>query len=85
LRIQIDDRPGILGKIATLLGGKGANILDVAHRRMFLDIPAKGAELDVMIETRDARHAEDIIATIEAQGFVTRVLDAPGGREMRGR
>jgi threonine dehydratase len=85
LRIQIDDRPGILGKIATLLGSKGANILDVAHQRMFLDIPAKGAELDLMIETRDARHAEDVIATIEAQGFVTRVLDAPGGREMRGR
>ncbi len=81
LRIQIDDRPGILGKIATLLGNHGANILEVSHRRMFLDIPAKGAELEIMVETRDGHHAEQIVSVIEEQGFVTRVLDAPGGRE----
>jgi threonine dehydratase len=81
LRIQIEDRPGVLGKIATLLGAHGANILEVSHRRMFLDIPAKGAELEIMLETRDGRHAEEIVAVLEAQGFVIRVLDAPGGRE----
>ncbi len=83
LRIEIDDRPGVLGRIATLLGQQGANILEVSHRRMFLDIPAKGAELEIMIETRDKPHAEDIVRLIEAQGFTTRVLDAPGGRELR--
>jgi threonine dehydratase len=81
LRIQIDDRPGVLGRIATLLGRLGANILEVSHQRMFLDIPAKGAELEMMIETRDSGHAREIIESIEGQGFVTRVLDAPGGRE----
>ncbi len=81
LRIQIDDRPGILGRIATLLGHLGANILEVSHRRMFLDVPAKGAELEIMLETRDGPHADEIVARIEAEGFPTRVLDAPGGRE----
>jgi threonine dehydratase len=81
LRIQIDDRPGVLGRIATLLGQLGANILEVSHRRMFLDVPAKGAELEIMLETRDAPHADEIVARIEAEGFPTRVLDAPGGRE----
>jgi threonine dehydratase len=81
LRIQIDDRPGVLGRIATEIGRLGGNILEVSHQRMFLDIPAKGAELEVMIETRDAKHAEQIIRDIEAKGFVTRILDAPGGRE----
>jgi threonine dehydratase len=86
LRIQIDDRPGVLGRIATLLGKHGANILEVSHQRMFLDIPAKGAELEIMLETRDGRHAGEIVELIEAQGFVIRVLDAPGGREApRGR
>jgi threonine dehydratase len=83
LRITIDDRPGVLGKISTLLGQHGANILEVSHRRMFLDIPAKGAELEIMLETRDQRHAEEIVRLIEAQGFTTRVLDAPGGKELR--
>jgi threonine dehydratase len=81
LRIQIDDRPGVLGRIATMLGKVGANILEVSHRRMFLDVPAKGAELEIMIETRDGRHAEEIVTMIEAEGFSARVLDAPGGRE----
>lgn len=81
LRIQIDDRPGVLGRIATLLGRLGANILEVSHRRMFLDVPAKGAELEIMLETRDGPHADEIVACIEAEGFSTRILDAPGGRE----
>jgi threonine dehydratase len=81
LRIQIDDRPGVLGRIASTLGQLGANILEVSHRRMFLDVPAKGAELEIMIETRDARHAEEIVESIEAEGFTARVLDAPGGSE----
>jgi threonine dehydratase len=81
LRIEIDDRPGVLGRIATLLGQHGANILEVSHRRMFLDVPAKGAELEIMIETRDTRHAEEIVTTIENQGFTVRILDAPGGTE----
>jgi threonine dehydratase len=81
LRIQIDDRPGVLGRIATLLGANGANILEVSHQRMFLDVPAKGAGLEIMLETRDGRHVEEIVKLIEAQGFVIRVLDSPGGRE----
>jgi threonine dehydratase len=81
LRIEIDDRPGVLGRIATLLGQQGANILEVSHRRMFLDVPAKGAELEIMVETRDGRHADEIVTIIETQGFSVRMLDAPGGRE----
>ena len=85
LRVMIDDRPGVLGRIATALGLLGANILEVSHSRMFLDVPAKGAELEFMLETRDARHAEEIVASLETQGYVTSILDAPGGRETRSR
>lgn len=84
LRIQIDDRPGVLGRIASRLGQLGANILEVSHRRMFLDVPAKGAELEIMIETGDGRHAEEIVESIESDGFTARVLDAPGGQETLG-
>ena len=56
-RLAIPDQPGVLGIIATRLGELGANILEVEHRRLLLDVPAKGAKLDVTIETRDAKHA----------------------------
>ena len=68
-RLTITDRPGLLGQIATTLGRLGANILEVDHRRLFLDVPAKGARLDVTVETRDREHAEEIMRALAAEGF----------------
>jgi threonine dehydratase len=68
-RLTIPDRPGVLGQIASRLGELGANILEVDHKRLFLDVPAKGARLDVTVETRDRGHAEEIIAALAAEGF----------------
>ena len=68
-RLIIPDQPGVLGAIATRIGALGANILEVDHRRLFLDVPAKGAKLDVTIETRDAAHAEEIMAAFAADGY----------------
>jgi threonine dehydratase len=68
-RLTIPDRPGVLGQIATRLGELGANILEVDHRRLFLDVPAKGAKLDVTVETRDRTHAEAILQTLVNDGY----------------
>jgi threonine dehydratase len=68
-RLTIPDRPGVLGQIATRLGELGANILAVDHRRLFLDVPAKGAKLDVTMETRDQAHGEEIFEALEVEGF----------------
>jgi threonine dehydratase len=68
-RLTIPDQPGVLGHIATRLGQLGANILGVEHRRLFLDVPAKGAKLDVTVETRDRTHGEQIFEALEGEGF----------------
>jgi threonine dehydratase len=68
-RLAIPDRPGVLGQIATRLGQLGVNILEVDHRRLFLDVPAKGAKLDVTIETRDRAHADEVFAALAAGGY----------------
>lgn len=68
-RLAIPDQPGVLGVIATRLGELGANILEVEHRRLLLDVPAKGAKLDVTVETRDAAHAAEIMAAMAADGY----------------
>ena len=74
-RLTIPDRPGVLGIIATRLGELGANILEVDHRRLLLDVPAKGAKLDVTIETRDAAHADEILAALTADGYEPAHID----------
>jgi threonine dehydratase len=68
-RLTLPDRPGLLGQIATRLGELGANILEVDHKRLFLDVPAKGTRLDVTVETRDRMHADEIINAMEAEGY----------------
>jgi threonine dehydratase len=76
-RLTIPDRPGILGQIAGRLGEFNANILSVDHHRLFLDVPAKGAKLDVTMETRDAAHAEEIFRAFAADGY--QPVRMPGG------
>ncbi|MTI17389.1 threonine ammonia-lyase [Rhodobacteraceae bacterium RKSG542] len=69
IRCTIPDRPGLLGEISTLIGHLGGNILDVSHHRLFLEVPAKGATLDVTIETRGIVHAEEIVEGLRERGI----------------
>jgi threonine dehydratase len=58
--------------VSQLIGSMGANIIEVAHNRLALDVPAKGAEFDIMIETRDAQHTRDIIDALREAGYPPR-------------
>jgi threonine dehydratase len=77
-RIMTSDRPGLLGRVAGRLGELGANILEVSHGRLFLDVPAKGVTVDVTVETRDAGHTAEILAGLEADGLAPRRIDPRG-------
>jgi len=72
-RILGDDRPGMLSKMSAVIGGLGGNIIDVVHNRLALDVPAKGAEFDIMVETRGEAHAEEIRLGLEGAGFALRM------------
>ena len=73
LVIDIVDRPGQLALVSNLLGEAGANIIEVSHQRTFSDLPAKAALLQIVIETRDRSHLEDVVARLTASGFNLRV------------
>ncbi len=74
LRIIGDDRPGLLANVSAIIGLMGANIIEVAHNRLALDVPAKGAEFDVMIETRDAKHTQEVMEALRERGYPPRVV-----------
>jgi threonine dehydratase len=69
LSIDLVDRPGALATVANLLAEAGANIVEVTHQRVFSDLPAKRALLDVVIETRDRAHLEDAVSRLKACGL----------------
>ena len=74
LRIEISDSPGVLGRLAQLVGANGGNIIEIHHQRMFNDLPPKRADIDAVIETRNPEHYREIMAALEADGFPTRPL-----------
>lgn len=74
LRITIVDQPGQLARLSQVIGGTGANIIEVDHQRLFADVPAKRADIDVTLESRDAEHVEEIVAALDQAGFPARVL-----------
>ncbi len=79
LSIDLVDRPGTLGKVANILGDAGANIVEVYHQRVFTDLPAKGAVLEVVIETRDRAHLDEAVGKLKAAGLEVDVRGNSGG------
>jgi threonine dehydratase len=81
LRLTVDDQPGTLGRIASLLGEAGANILSISHRRILLNVPARGSSLDLLIETRDAPHSAAVIERLRAAGYDVKRLGGPSAAD----
>jgi threonine dehydratase len=72
LVVEIEDRPGWLARIATVVSETGGNILEVSHDRMMMDLSARSADLGLVIEARDSAHAEEIRKALENAGFTLR-------------
>jgi threonine dehydratase len=73
LALDIVDRPGQLAAVSTLLAEANANIIEVSHQRTFSDLPAKATLLELVIETRDKAHLDDVLARLGASGFKVRL------------
>lgn len=80
LRSELPDVPGALARLSAVIGGRGGNIVEVHHQRLFQDVSVKRAELDVVIETQSRRHVAAIVAALIAAGFPTQLLSSSGDR-----
>jgi threonine dehydratase len=72
LVLTIGDRPGLLARVATIIGDAGGNILEVSHNRLMTGVSAKSADVGLVIEARDAAHAAEIRGRLEAAGYAPR-------------
>ncbi|MBN2624767.1 MAG: threonine ammonia-lyase [Acidimicrobiales bacterium] len=73
LHIEVPDVPGSMGSITTILGEVGANIVEILHQRMFVDLSAKSAEVEVTVETLDHLHVDRVVSALEGAGYLVRV------------
>ena len=82
LRIDIQDQPGVLGSVARLIGEAGGNIVEVYHQRLFHNVPLKQAELDVVLETRDADHVATVLKTLCDAGHPATMISSATGAKV---
>lgn len=71
--LEMPDRPGMLADISTRIGNRGGNIIEVSHHRLFSSPSVQDAQLEIMIEARDAGHGEAIERAL-AEAYVLRRL-----------
>lgn len=74
LRVAIGDVPGQLAPIVAAVAEAGANVIEVDHRRLFDPISARSTNVDLVVETRDAHHRDEVIDALLALGRAVEVI-----------
>lgn len=73
LKVELRDLPGALASITGVIAQAHANIEEVHHQRAFTNLPVQTAEVEFVLKTRNAAHAEEIVARLAEAGFAARV------------
>ena len=69
LSIMLPDRPGQLARIAEILAGVNANVVEVLHTRHGHGLQLSQVELDVSVETRGTEHRQQVIQVLRSAGY----------------
>lgn len=73
VRIPLPDRPGQLARVAEIVAGENANVVEVLHTRHNTGLQITQVELEVHIETRGQDHANQVLDALRAEGYEPRV------------
>jgi threonine dehydratase len=68
-RTWLDDKPGLLHQLTGILAAEHINILHVGIHRLGPYAALGRVGLDVIVDTRDRTHADDVLALIKRHGF----------------
>jgi len=69
LHVVLDDRPGALARLLSIVGEAGANILEVRHDRLFGDVPVRSVDVELWLETADKEHRAAVVEAIRSGGY----------------
>ncbi len=69
LLARVPDRPGALARVLSLVGARGANLVDVQHIREGFDLHVRETAIQLVLETRGAEHAEQVSAAVREAGY----------------
>ena len=66
---RVPDRPGSLARLLSLVADERANLLDVVHIREGLDLHVRESAVQLVLETRGPRHAEQVTTAVRQAGY----------------
>ena len=69
LQIALEDKPGQLVDVATIIAGCGANVTGVHYGHSDPDTAVTSCVLTLEIETRDFEQLEEVRRTLRDKGF----------------
>jgi threonine dehydratase len=75
IRVRIDDRPGKMAELSTVIADHDANIQTVRHDRAIERLDVGEAYLIFQVETSGAGHAENIIDSISDHWYEVEVVN----------
>ena len=69
IRVSARDVPGVLAKITATVADLGANIEEVHHQRAFTMLAAQNVEIELVLQTRNPAHVEQVLQALNGQGM----------------
>lgn len=70
----INDRPGVLQQLLTVIAETRANVIHVSHNRVEQNVPIGQAIVEISLETRDVLHTEQILTNLRQHGYNARMM-----------
>jgi threonine dehydratase len=72
IKVNARDTPGVLASITAIVAEAGANIDEVHHQRAFSMLSVQSVEVELVLQTRNPAHVQDVVARLGDAGFEAR-------------
>jgi threonine dehydratase len=69
IKVNARDTPGVLARITAVVAEAGANIDEVHHQRAFSTLSAQSVEVELVLQTRNPAHVQEVVGRLRAAGF----------------
>jgi threonine dehydratase len=69
VRSRLQDRPGELIKLLSLVARERANVIAVEHHREGMDLPVSETEVELTLTMRDEHHCAVLLETLRSLGY----------------
>lgn len=67
--VTMADKPGQLIQLLQVIAETGANIFEVSHNRIANGVAVSSVVVDVVVETRNRAHSEEMMEALRAKGY----------------